>query len=50
MMFHVEQGALKTIIGELFAGNANGQARALSALSCAWGVGASLRTNFRNAG
>lgn len=32
-------GALKTIVGELFAGNSNGQARAMSALSCAWGVG-----------
>ena len=30
-------GALKTIIGESFDGD--GQARALSALSCAWGIG-----------
>lgn len=30
-------GALKTIIGESFDGD--GQAQALSALSCAWGIG-----------
>lgn len=30
-------GSLKTIIGESFDGD--GQARALSALSCAWGIG-----------
>ncbi len=37
MLKFVLRRALKTIIGESFDGD--GQARALSALSCAWGLG-----------
>lgn len=37
-------GALKTIIGESFDGD--GQARALSALSCAWGIGETDLVSF----